>query len=66
MQSTYDPKSADWSRETRGSALHSTVPISNWLVVLTNRDRGAIGNDFVSTMQRVLGPMGITCSAPRV
>ncbi|KXJ16819.1 Piwi-like protein 1 [Exaiptasia diaphana] len=65
-KSSYDPKTADWSRETRGSALHSTVNITNWLVILTNRDRGAIGNDFVSTMKRVLEPMGISTGAPRV
>ncbi|KAL9980655.1 hypothetical protein ACROYT_G009266 [Oculina patagonica] len=54
----YDPKTADWSREMRGNPLHSTVNLSNWILVYTQRDSGN-AKDFAQTLKKVCGPMGI-------
>ncbi|XP_068681290.1 piwi-like protein 1 [Montipora foliosa] len=58
---SYDPKSADWSREMRGMALHSTVNLESWVLIYTNRD-GANAKDFEQTLKKVGGPMGIEVS----
>ena len=61
FQYSYDPKSADWSREMRGNPLHSTVNLVNWTLIYTQRDSGN-AKDFSRTLQKVCGPMGITVS----
>ena len=61
LQYSYDPKSADWSREMRGMALHSTVNLESWVLIYTNRD-GANAKDFEQTLKKVGGPMGIEVS----
>ncbi|XP_020631825.1 piwi-like protein 1 isoform X2 [Orbicella faveolata] len=56
---SYDPKSADWSKEMRGNPLHSTVNLENWILVYTQRDTGN-AKDFSQTLRKVCGPMGIS------
>ncbi|CAH3013726.1 unnamed protein product [Porites evermanni] len=55
---SYDPKTADWSREMRGMPLHSSVNLENWLLVFSSRDTGN-AKDFGSTLMKVCGPMGM-------
>nr|AIY62327.1 piwi [Fimbriaphyllia ancora] len=55
---TYDPKTADWSREMRGNPLHSTVSLDNWVLIYSSRD-GGNARDFEQTLKKVCGPMGI-------
>jgi len=59
FQYSYDPKSADWSKEMRGNPLHSTVNLENWILVYTQRDTGN-AKDFSQTLRKVCGPMGIS------
>ncbi|XP_028415241.1 piwi-like protein 1 [Dendronephthya gigantea] len=59
----YKPAEAEWSREMRGMPLRSTVPLDTWMVLFTTRDSG-IAHDFLQTLQRVCGPMGINVSKP--
>lgn len=57
-QYSYDPKTADWSREMRGIPLYSTVNLSNWLLIYSTRDSNN-AKDFEQTLEKVGGPMGI-------
>ena len=61
FQYSYDPKTADWSREMRGNPLTSTVDLSNWILIFTQRDSGN-AKDFAQTLTKVCGPMGINVS----
>ncbi|KAK2562296.1 Piwi-like protein 1 [Acropora cervicornis] len=56
---SYDPKTADWSREMRGMPLYSTVNLNNWLLIYSSRDSNN-AKDFEQTLKKVGGPMGIT------
>ena len=47
----------------RGIELRSTVPLDKWMILFTSRDSG-IAQDFLQTLQRVCGPMGINVSKP--
>ncbi|XP_077995960.1 piwi-like protein 1 [Glandiceps talaboti] len=62
-QSNYDPAEADWSRETRGNELISTVHLERWILLFTSRDQ-SIANDFYETLTRVCGPMGMNVTKP--
>lgn len=57
-------RDADWGRDlTRGRQLQ-TVPLKNWILVyapVTNQD--VLGN-FLQTLRKVCGPMGIDLSPP--
>lgn len=59
LQYSYDPKTADWSREMRGMPLYSTVNLNNWLLIYSSRDSNN-AKDFEQTLKKVGGPMGIT------
>ncbi|CAB3989275.1 piwi 1 [Paramuricea clavata] len=59
----YKPAEAEWSREMRGADLRSTVPLDSWMLLSTSRDSG-IAQDFLQTLQRVCGPMGIKVAKP--
>ncbi|RMX60997.1 hypothetical protein pdam_00014203 [Pocillopora damicornis] len=58
---SYDPKTADWSREMRGNPLQSTVNLDSWLLIYSSRDSGN-AKDFAQTLSKVCGPMGIKVS----
>lgn len=60
---TYDPKSADWSKETRGKELISAISLNNWCLLYTQRDE-KIAGDFFQTLQRVAPPMGMRVNMP--
>lgn len=47
----------------RGAPLRSTVPLDVWMILFTSRDSG-IAQDFLQTLQRVCGPMGIDVHKP--
>ena len=64
-QFSYKPSEADWSRETRGKVLISTVNMNNWVLICTHRDFN-IANDFKQTLVRVCGPMGMNVAEPTV
>jgi len=59
----YKVQDADWSRESRGKALISTVNLENWVLLYTQRDQN-IANDFRTTLGRVCGPMGMNVKDP--
>ena len=42
----------------RGKTLNEAVHMSNWLLIYTQRD-AKIANDFIQTLQKVCGPMGM-------
>jgi aubergine-like protein len=47
----------------RGAELRSAMPLDSWMILFTSRDSG-IAQDFLQTLQRVCGPMGIQVSKP--
>lgn len=53
----------DWSRECTRNRLISAVNLQNWAVFYTRRDARK-ANDFITTMQRETGNMGINCKPP--
>jgi aubergine-like protein len=61
---SYD-QNADWTRDIRGSALISPVDISDFLLVFTRGD-GQKASEFVKTLTRVAGPMGIRVGRPNM
>ena len=65
FQYGYKPAEADWSRELRGKQLVSCVPLDNWACIFTRRDSNS-ANDFVQTLHRVAGPMGIAVKQPNM
>lgn len=60
---SYKQQDADWSKETRGKQLISTVNMTNWVLVYTQRDQKA-AQDMCQTLQRVCGPMGMQVAEP--
>ena len=62
---SYKPAEADWSRETRGKQLISCVNMKKWLLLHTPRD-AEIANNFMNTLNRVCGPMGMNVDKPTV
>lgn len=60
---SYEPRTAEWSREMRGNPLQSTVNLNNWILIYTSRDSGN-AKDFAQTLTKVCGPMGIQVSKP--
>jgi len=61
---SYQQHEADWSKGSRGKELISTVNMSNWVLLHTQRDM-QIANDFVQTIKKVCGPMGMRVDEPR-
>ena len=47
----------------RGAELRSAQALDSWMILFTSRDSG-IAQDFLQTLQRVCGPMGIQVSKP--
>lgn len=64
-QFTYNPQSADWSKDTRGNALSHVIELRSWTIFFTKRDANR-GNDFIRALQRVGGPMGMNIAPPRI
>lgn len=62
---TYDPSTADWSREMRSNRLLHTLPIENWVLIVTRRDSNN-AQEFVGSLSRVGPPMGINVNRPRM
>jgi len=60
---SYKQQDADWSKETRGKQLISTVNMTNWVLVYTQRDQKA-AQDMCQTLKRVCGPMGMQVADP--
>ena len=60
---SYRIQDADWSKETRGKELISTVHMEKWALLYTQRDQN-IAQDFKQTLQRVCGPMGMKVADP--
>ncbi|XP_023936797.2 piwi-like protein Ago3 [Bicyclus anynana] len=54
---------ADWNFDVCKNAVMNAVDILRWVVLYTDRDRN-VTNDFVETLKRCSGPMGITVSKP--
>ena len=65
LQFTYDPNSADWSREMRGNPLISTVNLEHYMVVFAPKDEPK-AHDFCQTLDRVGHPMGIAVGKPNL
>lgn len=64
-QFSYKIQDADWSKETRGKALISTVNMDKWVLVYTQRDQKA-AQDMTQTLMRVCGPMGMNVAQPQL
>lgn len=64
-QFSYKIQDADWSKETRGKALISTVNLTKWILVYTQRDQKT-AQDLTQTLQRVCGPMGMQVAEPQL
>jgi len=62
-QFSYKISEADWSKETRGKPLIATVNMLQWVLLSTKRDE-KIATDFISTLKRVCGPMGMQVADP--
>jgi len=62
---SYKIQDADWSKETRGKALITTVNLQNWVLLHTQRDQ-QVAQGFVQTLKRVCGPMGMNVAEPTV
>ncbi|XP_071945006.1 piwi-like protein 1 [Antedon mediterranea] len=60
---SYDIRTADWSRETRGKPVQTAVNLDDWLVIFSPRDK-ANTQDFVQTLIRVCGPIGMRVNQP--
>ena len=61
----FNQKSGDFSKEMRSKLLWNAVGLSKWMILVTQRDESN-GREFVQTMNRVCGPMGINLGQPRV
>ena len=62
---SYKIQDADWSRETRGKELISSVNLTSWVLLYSQRDSN-VAQDFRSTLGRVCGPMGMQVSDPNM
>ena len=62
---SYKIEDADWSKETRGKQLIDAKQLEKWAVICTQRDQNT-GSDFVETLKRVCGPMGMNVANPNV
>lgn len=60
---SYDARSADWQKETRGKRLISAFNMNNWVLLYTQRDE-RIAADFLSNLKQVAAPMGMNVSDP--
>lgn len=58
VQYEYNPWTADWSKEMRGLALISSMPLENWLMFYTRRNAD-VAHSLLQTLGKVSGPMGI-------
>ncbi|KAH3863467.1 hypothetical protein DPMN_026456, partial [Dreissena polymorpha] len=54
---------ADWSRAATNEHVITAVPLKTWVVMYTKRDHSK-AIDFIDTMLKVAGTMGIDCSQP--
>ncbi|CAH0720363.1 unnamed protein product, partial [Brenthis ino] len=54
---------ADWNGEIGKNAVMEAVDILRWVVLFTDRDK-QVAADFVATMTRCCGPMGVCVSKP--
>lgn len=61
----YDPRKAEWSREMRDKQLLSCVAMTDWMFVVSQRDRDNAQN-FCATLDRVGPPMGMRIGRPTV
>jgi aubergine-like protein len=62
---SYKIQDADWSKESRGKQLISSVNLDNWVLFYIGRDNN-IANDFRNTLGRVCGPMGMQVRDPKM
>ncbi|XP_067125118.1 piwi-like protein 1 [Centruroides vittatus] len=64
-QSTYDPSTADFSREMRGKSMFVSIPLTKWILITPSKERSK-AEDFVQTLRRVCPPMGMQVSPPDI
>jgi len=60
---SYKIQEADWSKETRGKQLISTVNLDNWVLMFSQRDQN-VAQDFRQTLGTVCRAMGINVKDP--
>jgi len=65
LQYSYPKENADWSREMRGQPLLSSVPLSGWIMMCTQRDQGN-ATDLYSTLQKVCAGMNMEIDKPQL
>ena len=58
------PKSADWGREIRDAKLIDARVLSDWILLLTSRDRSN-AHDLVNNMRQVGEPIGMRVKDPQ-
>ncbi|RWS29770.1 piwi-like protein 1 [Leptotrombidium deliense] len=61
----FQQKTGDFSKEIRGKGMKTPAKISEWVIIVTQRDRGHV-DDFASTLNRVCQPMGVQMNRPTV
>lgn len=59
----YVPKDADWGKEMRGKQLVTCAHLKCWVLIFT-RNNSVQAQDFLQTLVRVAGPMGINVQKP--
>lgn len=63
--SSYDPKTADFSREMRGKPMELCRDLRIWTVIVSRRDYPKF-EDFLQSLKRVCPPMGMRVNNPEV
>lgn len=60
---SYNPATADWSKELRGQHLLSTINMEDYMILFTGRDRNS-AREFIEALQKVGPPMGFNVGKP--
>ncbi|CAH2043482.1 unnamed protein product, partial [Iphiclides podalirius] len=56
---------ADWGADATRNPVMQAVDVLRWVVLFTDRDKN-VATDFVDTMKRCCGPMGINVNSPEM
>ncbi|GAB6033435.1 Piwi-like protein 1 [Chamberlinius hualienensis] len=62
---TYDPNTADWSRESRSHPLYRCHHLKHWLVIASRND-AELANAFVHTLKKVGESMNLRINDPNM
>ncbi|XP_077570635.1 piwi-like protein 1 [Stigmatopora nigra] len=60
---SYNPRSADWTREMRGLSVMGSPPLENWLLLYTRRNSRE-AESLLDALYKVSGPLKIALQDP--